>query len=89
MFRINCWFAALLAGLCLISSASAEEKPDDSEVVAWVAKAVADRQPTAQERRLDEIGWVKDIRSAIELGKKHNRPIFLFTMKGRINLGRC
>jgi hypothetical protein len=89
MYRINRWSAGLAAGLCLALPGPAAESPTDREVVAWVAKAVADRQPTAQERRLDEIGWVKDVRSAIELGKKHNRPIFLFTMKGRINLGRC
>jgi hypothetical protein len=89
MYRINRWTAGLAAGLCLSFLGLAKESPGDSEVVAWVAKAVAERQPTAQERRLDEIGWAKDIRSAIELAKKHNRPIFLFTMKGRINLGRC
>ena len=49
----------------------------------------ADRQPPAADRRFDEIGWAADLRTAIKLGKEHNRPIFLFTMDGRINTGRC
>ena len=46
-------------------------------------------QPSAQDRRFDEVGWATDLRTAIRLGKEHNRPIFLFTMDGRINTGRC
>ena len=63
--------------------------PADAEVVAWVAKRARERQPSAQDRRFDEIGWATDLRTAIRLGKEHHRPIFLFTMDGRINTGRC
>ncbi len=31
----------------------------------------------------DEIGWPPDIRTAIHLGKDHNRPIFLLTVDMR------
>ncbi len=88
------WGLATMAGLCAAGFA-AKEKSDtfsavgDGEVVAWVAKRVQERQPSAQDRRFDEIGWATDLRTAIRLGKEHNRPIFLFTMDGRINTGRC
>ena len=82
------------AGLLVALSApgTAKDKsaaPSDAEVVEWVHKRVEERQPTTEERRFDEIGWAADIRTAIKLGKEHNRPIFLFTMDGRINTGRC
>jgi hypothetical protein len=53
----------------------------DQRVQAW--------QPTKEERRMDEIGWAGDIRDALRLAKEHNRPVFLFTLDGRINIGRC
>jgi hypothetical protein len=55
----------------------------------WVDKRIADWQPTARERRWEQIGWAKDILSAEKLGKTHNRPVFLFTHDGRLNVGRC
>ena len=61
----------------------------DRDVAAWVAKQVEERQPTPREKRFDEIGWARDLRTAIRLGKEHHRPVFLFTMDGRINTGRC
>ena len=91
------WGLAAMAGLCaagLAPRGAAKEKSDaptvtDGEVVAWVAKRVEERQPSAQDRRFDEIGWATELRTAINLGKEHHRPIFLFTMDGRINTGRC
>ena len=56
---------------------------------AWVAQRVAQWQPTKQERRWEEIGWAKDIRDALRLAKKHQRPVFLFTHDGRLGVGRC
>jgi hypothetical protein len=46
-------------------------------------------QPTKDERRFDDIAWADDIRAALKLGRENNRPIFLFTHKGRMNVGRC
>jgi hypothetical protein len=57
--------------------------------LAWVAKRVQEWQPTKQERRVDDIGWAKDLREALRLGKENGRPIFLFTYEGRMTLGRC
>jgi hypothetical protein len=67
----------------------AKDTISDAKVVRWVEKTVVARQPTPEDKRFDEIGWVTDIRTAIELGKEHHRPIFLLTVDGRINTGRC
>jgi hypothetical protein len=56
---------------------------------AHVDERVEALQPTAQERRIDTIGWARDIRSALSLGREHGRPVFLFTMDGRFSIGRC
>ena len=56
---------------------------------AWVEERVRELQPTPKEKRFDEIGWAKDIRTAKRLAKENNRPVFLFTHDGRINIGRC
>ena len=90
------WGFAGLAGLCLAAvGGAAPGKGDgkqtiaDSEVRAWVAKRIEERKPSARDRRFDEIGWTTELSTAIRLGKEHKRPIFLFTMDGRINIGRC
>lgn len=56
---------------------------------AWVAKRVADWQPTERERRWEQIGWAKDLRDAERLSKQHNRPVFLYTHDGHLAVGRC
>jgi hypothetical protein len=61
----------------------------DEGLVAWTDARVKERQPRPSERRLDEIGWARDIRAARALSEKHGRPVFLFTMDGRITIGRC
>jgi hypothetical protein len=80
----NLFMFALLLGAATLSLAqSADRSP------AWVEQRVREIQPKPEERRLDEIGWAKDIRDALALAKKHQRPVFLFTHDGRINTGRC
>ena len=66
-----------------------EPRLADDRIAAWVEKRVADWQPTADDRRFDEIGWVPGIRDALRLGKEHNRPVFLFTHDGHMAVGRC
>ncbi len=70
---------------------SAPNRPliPDSQVIAWVDKRISEGQPKPQERRFDEIGWAKDILTARQLAQKSRRPVFIFTMDGRINIGRC
>jgi len=53
----------------------------DTKIAAW--------SPKPAEKRFDEIGWAQDIRTALRLAKETRRPVFLFTMDGRVNIGRC
>jgi hypothetical protein len=61
------------------------EKPE----FAWVDARIREWQPKPSERKLDLVGWAKDIRDAIRLGREHQRPVFLFTLDGRMDVGRC
>lgn len=79
----------LLFGSLIATGCATGGTVSDGGVVRWVEKTVVELQPTPAEKRFDEIGWVTDIRTAINLGKEHNRPIFLYTGDGRINTGRC
>jgi hypothetical protein len=74
-----------------LAPAAAGEKHTipDAEVAAWVDQRVQERQPEGGDRLFDEVGWAKDLRDALRLAREHNRPVFLFTHDGRINLGRC
>jgi hypothetical protein len=62
--------------------------PDD-KVRSTVDERVAEWWPTPAEKRFDTIGWAADLRTARTLAAAHDRPVFLFTMDGRVNLGRC
>jgi hypothetical protein len=75
-------------GVAALAAGAPERLPDD-RVVGWADKQVKDWQPRPAERRFDEIGWAKDLRTARQLAEKHRRPVFVFTMDGRINIGRC
>jgi hypothetical protein len=83
--------AAGVVGLTgLAAQARGEDKrPTDHDVADWVQQRVRDWQPTAEDRRFDEIGWAKDIRTAEKLAKDNNRPVFLFTHDGHMAVGRC
>ncbi len=56
--------------------------------VAEIERRVREWQPTGEERRFDEIGWVPTLREARALSRESGRPVFLLTQSGRINLGR-
>ena len=45
--------------------------------------------PTPAEKAFDRIGWAADLGTARRLAAAHARPVFLFTMDGRVNTGRC
>jgi len=78
---------ALAAGLLLAPGLPAAT-PDD-KVRPTVDERVAEWWPTPAEKRFDTIGWAADLRTARKFAAEHNRPVFLFTMDGRVNLGRC
>ena len=80
---------AVAAGLLMLLGARAAGPPADDDVRAVVDRRVAAWWPTPEEKRFDRIGWAADIRTALDLAARHSRPVFLFTMDGRVNLGRC
>lgn len=82
---------ALLGVVSLTASLLADQptKVADKDVVSFVDRRVAEWQPTAEEKRFDEIGWCTSLLQAEELAKKHHRPIFLFTHDGKMQVGRC
>jgi hypothetical protein len=84
-WRLTLLPAVLAAGLI----AADEKKPSDADLVKSVDERVKERQPAQAERRMDEVGWVADVRIALKLAREHNRPVFLFTHDGRMNVGRC
>ncbi len=79
---------ALLAALA-VPAAAQDRRVADADVADWVNKRVRDWQPTADERRFDDVGWAADIRAALKLARENNRPVFLFTHDGHMAVGRC
>jgi hypothetical protein len=77
---------SILALLCLLLAkvaVSAALSPEQ------VAQRVKEWQPKAEEKIFDQIGWAEDIRHGLRLAVEHERPLFVFTHDGRMNLGRC
>lgn len=79
----------IVAGYLAFSHAAERTQVPDEQVVPWTERRVAEWKPKAGERRFDEISWAKDIRTARQLAQSSQRPVFIFTMDGRINIGRC
>lgn len=62
---------------------------NDPHDLEWVAKRVQQWQPSADERKVDRIGWADGIVPALRLAREHNRPVFVFTLDGDLAIGRC
>ena len=79
-----------LACVAAMAAAPSEKPPsDDKELPAWVDARVKERQLSEADRKFDAVGWSRTVLDAQKLAKEHNRPVFLFTHDGRMNLGRC
>ena len=79
-----------VAGLGSGSATPQETVSPPADDLAWVEKRVQEWQPTPAERKFDQIAWVNDLLEALSLGKKHGRPVFLFTYDGpSMQTGRC
>lgn len=88
--RLQFMMAGIVAIFCGAAAPATDvPAPPSGDPAAWVDRKVAECSPKPEERRFDQTGWLTDIRSALELAKKHNRPVFLFTHDGRMGLGRC
>jgi hypothetical protein len=79
---------SLVAASGLLFAADAPSVAD-RDVKSFVDRRVEEWQPSAEERRFDEIGWSTSVLEAEELAREHKRPIFLFTHDGKMNVGRC
>jgi hypothetical protein len=64
-------------------------EPISGTDLSWIDKRVADWEATADERRMDRIGFAAGILAAERLAKEYGRPVFLFNYSGRIDTGRC
>jgi|GraSoiStandDraft_16_1057320.scaffolds.fasta_scaffold2300377_2 hypothetical protein len=67
----------------------AAAKIANSKLLPTVQHRVTKLQPTRQERRFDEVGWVTSLVAAKRLGRESGRPIFVFTHDGSVSTGRC
>jgi hypothetical protein len=74
--------ALLLTAGLTAAGLEAAQGPADEALTARVDKRIQAWQPTAAERRLDDVGWAKDLQDALRLAKNHGRPVFLFTYSG-------
>ena len=85
------WSLGVSATLLLLAGAPAAEETriGDDRLVEVVEGRLNDWWLKPDERRFDLIGWADDIRTAKQLAAEHDRPVFLFTMDGRVNTGRC
>jgi len=75
----------LAAALVFDGAASAAE---EVRLISAVDRDVEAWQPTSDERRMDRVAWVADIRAALRWGKEWKRPIFVFTHDGSMATGR-
>lgn len=88
--------AATLVAVSLVGTAAGiatyralrTESIEDPAEVARQERRIAELQPTAAERRMDEIGWAPDLLTAERLGKEHGRPVCIVTHAGDIATGR-
>jgi hypothetical protein len=77
-------------GVCfLLAAAGFGQDKTAVNDLSWVDQRVSDWQMKPSERKFDQIGWLTDIRSALDLARKNSRPVFLFTHDGRMAIGRC
>jgi hypothetical protein len=78
----------LLSAVWAVADWSAADEVAADDLAAAIDRQIEAWRPTDEERRVDQIGWAADIRTALRLGKEHRRPVFLFTHDGRLGTGR-
>jgi hypothetical protein len=83
------YFLPALAAAFLLAPGLRAAPVADDLVRATVVERVKEWWLKPEEKRFDEIGWAADIRTARKLAAEDDRLVFLFTMDGRVNTGRC
>ncbi len=81
--------ALVRIGPLLAALACGDPPQSVADLPAWVDARVEEWQPTADEKRFDQIGWATSLLDAERLAREHARPIFWFTHDGKMNVGRC
>jgi hypothetical protein len=76
--------SAILAALLAAGVASAQEGWDEARVAKQVEKVKG--SDTEAWKRLP---WVPSLVEAKEAARKEGRPVFLFTLDGNLDTGRC
>ena len=76
---------AIAACLPLLATAVAAAELD----ARGVEQRVREWQPMEREKRWEGIGWAPTLRDAERLSREHRRPVFLFTLDGKMSVGRC
>lgn len=61
----------------------------DGYLETWLPKRIQDLESRFSARPFDSVGWADTIVQAAELAKICDRPIFLFTLDGHMDTGRC
>lgn len=79
--------SVLLAGMGMTSPSHAEVA--DGYLRRWVDKRTRQMNARFVRGRYEKIGWADGIGHALEVAKQHQRPVFLFTLDGHMNSGRC
>ena len=74
---------------CSLGAAADNVQRREADWAQRVDRLVAERQPTADEKRFDQIGWLHNLRDALRLARASGRPVFLFTHDGHMAIGRC
>jgi hypothetical protein len=75
--------------MLMVLALFAAQESSASRTPAWVEARISEIQPTAAERKFDQIAWVASIKDALRLAKENGRPILMFTYDGQMQTGRC
>jgi len=81
--------AAGVATYRALRTETAEDPSYSAAEVSRLERRLAELQPTASERRIDEIGWAPDLIAAERLAKETGRPLFVVQHDGDLLTGRC
>lgn len=61
----------------------------DGYLQRWVTKRTKQMNASFVRGQFESMGWAGTIGEALKLAAKHKRPVFLFTLDGHMNSGRC
>lgn len=61
----------------------------DGYLRKWVTKNAQEMNSRLVPGAFQTLGWASSIRQSLDLAKKHDRLVFLFTLDGDLDSGRC